>query len=134
MLRLTEKLVAKSTQHDHNQDEDRVDSASSICQFILKLLNTRQGSVLINPALGMPTFDISQGLQTEADKQLFLAHINQQIRLAEPRVVEINSQLKNDNNISVVMAFKLMIETVSKQSITMSGRLQSDSTFDLELI
>ncbi len=133
MLRLTEKLVAKKAQQQ-GFDDDKLDSASSICQFILKLLNTRQGSVLINPALGMPTFDISQGLQNEADKQLFLAHINQQIKLAEPRVVTINSQLKNDNNISVVMAFKLVIETVSKQTIAMVGKLQSDSTFELELV
>ena len=130
MLRLTELLNSQSAQHEH---EESIDLATSICQFIRKLLNTRQGSVLINPNLGMPSFDISQGLQDVADKQMFLNHINKQIRQAEPRVADINSQLKNDNNIAVVMAFKLVVKTVSKQTITMIGRLQSDSTFDVEL-
>lgn len=130
MLRLTETLNSLSAQHDHDES---LDLSTSICQYIRKLLNTRQGSVLINPNLGMPAFDLSQGLQDDADKQHFLNHIIKQIKQAEPRVADVNSQLKNDNNIAVVMAFKLVVKTIGKQTITMIGRLQSDSTFDVEL-
>ena len=134
MLRLTEKLVSRHSEQDLHASEEKLNSAESICQFVLKLLNTRQGSVLINPGLGMPAFDISQGLQDETDKLLFLEHIAKQIKLAEPRVVDVQSQLKQDNNITVVMAFKLEAKTVASQSVHMLGKLQSDSTFELELI
>lgn len=131
---MTEKLVARHSDQELLASEEKINSAESICLFILKLLNTRQGSVLINPNLGMPAFDISQGLQGESDKLLFLQHIAEQITLAEPRVVDVKSQLKADNNITVVMAFKLEATTVASQSVVMLGKLQSDSTFELELI
>lgn len=134
MLRLTEKLISRHTESDVHSSEEKMNSADSICQFVLKLLNTRQGSVLINPNLGMPAFDISQGLQDESDKLLFLQHIAKQIKLAEPRVVDVQSQLKQEKNITVVMAFKLEVKTVASQSVHMLGKLQSDSTFELELI
>jgi len=63
------------------------------------LIDTATGSGVVYP--NTPAFDISQGLQNESDKLLFLNHIVKQIKLAEPRVVDVQSQLKQDNNITV---------------------------------
>jgi predicted component of type VI protein secretion system len=133
MLRLTERFIAHNQQDDSMRKDEIMDLPNSVCGFIRKILNTREGSVLINPKLGTPAFDVSRGLVDEEDKKIFLIYINQQIKLAEHRVSKVSSQLKNDKNIAVVMAFKLVVETVTGQNITMVGRLQSDCTFDVEL-
>lgn len=133
MLRLTEKLIQIHGQHESNYSEEIVDLPNSICNFIRKILNTRQGSVLINPNFGIPALDVSLGLVSEEDKIEFLSFINLQVKLAEPRVTNVKSILIKDNNVAVIMAFNLIVETLSLQTIAMVARLQSDSTIDVEL-
>ena len=133
MLRLTEKLNSQNRLDELSKQDDGLNVASSVCHYIRKILNTREGSVLINPKLGMPSFNLNQGLDNEDDQLSFLTFINSQIKLAEPRVLHIQSYLMNNKNISAVMTFKLIVKTISKGTITMNARLQSDSTFDVEL-
>jgi len=134
MLRLTERLNSISnTEHQHNTN-DLIDGTMSLCNFIQKILNTKVGSVAIDPLMGVPSFDVSQGLINKEDKQSFLNHIEQLLLQMEIRVNKIETFLEDTSQITVIMMFNMNIETKNQNSIKLSGKLLSDNTFEVNPI
>jgi type VI secretion system lysozyme-like protein len=132
MLRLTERLNLLGTQGQGTKHEESISIATSMRGYLQKVLNTRVGSVLYSPQMGLDKIDVSAGLAEEDQEQL-LKQIRMVLLRFDPRIATLSAQLKNNHNVTVLLSFQLSFTTQSKHAISMLGTLQSDSTFELEL-
>ena len=133
MLRMTESLNKLDHYDIGLEKKFSRGTAESICQYLKKILNTHQGSVAINPKLGTPPFDLSQGLRDVSDQRVLLQFMKRQFKQAETRIEKVEIHLMASRQVTVVLAFQVHLTTIEGVNIRMNGRLQSDSTFELEL-
>jgi len=133
MLRLSEKLNRLAVKEENTQELESLNIATSVRNYAQKVLNTRLGSVLITPNMGMPKIDLSKGIIEQADKQSVLDMIKCVLERYDPRIESLNIELKETHNVTVILSFQLLVITRSTHAITLFGTLQSDSTFELEL-
>jgi type VI secretion system protein len=133
MLRLTERLNLLGTQGQGTKHEESISIATSMRGYLQKVLNTRVGSVLCSPQMGLDKIDVSAGLAEEEDQEQLLKQIRMVLLRFDPRIATLSAQLKNNHNVTVLLSFQLSFTTQSKHAISMLGTLQSDSTFELEL-
>jgi type VI secretion system protein len=133
MLRLTERLNLLGSQPSDNKHEESINIATSLRNYLQKILNTKIGSVLCSPQMGLPYINISEGIGVDSGKEHILKQIQVLLLKFDPRIVTITTQLKNNHNLTTILAFQLSLTTQSKQNISMLAKLQSDNTFELEL-
>lgn len=133
MLRLTERLNLLGTQGQRTNHEESISIATSMRSYSQKVLNTRVGSVLCSPQMGLERIDVSAGLANEYDQEQLLKQIRVVLLRFDPRIATLTVQLTNNHNMTVLLSFQLSFTTQSKHAISMLGKLQSDSTFELEL-
>jgi type VI secretion system lysozyme-like protein len=133
MLRLSEKLNLLTVKNESTQQLESLNIATSVRHYLQKILNTRLGSVLSAPNMGMPKIDLSEGIVEQEDQQNVLNMIKIVLEKYDPRIESLHTELKENNNITVILSFQLLVTTRSKHVVTLFGKLQSDSTFELEL-
>ncbi|MDA9297369.1 hypothetical protein N9514_03380 [Pseudomonadales bacterium] len=134
MLRITERLNRLSSKQ-HEDDRSGVSDTKvieSLAGFIRKLLNTRVNTVSMDVGFGIPEIDLSSGLVDEDDRRALLGLIEKLIKTYDKRVKSIAGSLTEVNNIIVVMAFRLQIETREGLNFRLNGRLRADNTFEVE--
>tara|TARA_B100000768_G_scaffold178516_1_gene194431 strand:- start:4176 stop:4580 length:405 start_codon:yes stop_codon:yes gene_type:complete len=133
MIRLSERLNSLGAIEIDTKYEASVSLASSIRNYLQKVLNTRWGSVIYAPDMGLPTIDMNQGVNSEDDKLHLLKQIEALLLKFDPRIAILTTQLKNNHNLTVALSFEMYLTTKSKYTVSLLGTLQSDSTFELEL-
>jgi type VI secretion system protein len=133
MLRLSERLNLLGSQGQGTEREESISIATSMRSYLQKVLNTRVGSVLCSPQMGLEKIDVSAGLANEYDQEQLLKQIRTVLLRFDPRIANLTAQLTNNHNVTVLLSFQLSFTTQSKLAISMLGKLQSDSTFELEL-
>jgi predicted component of type VI protein secretion system len=133
MLRLSEKLNTLNAKKESNNFDESLNIATSIKNFLQKLLNTRQGSVLSAPAMGMPSININEGIIGLQEQQSVLNIIHTLLKKYDQRIETLTSELTKNKNVTVILSFQLSVVTRSEHAINILGKLQSDSTFALEL-
>jgi predicted component of type VI protein secretion system len=133
MLRLSERLNLLGSQGQGTEREESISIATSMRSYLQKVLNTRVGSVLCSPQMGLEKIDVSAGLANEYDQEQLLKQIRLVLLRFDPRIANLTAQLTNNHNVTVLLSFQLSFTTQSKLAISMLGKLQSDSTFELEL-
>ncbi|MDR3300673.1 MAG: type VI secretion system baseplate subunit TssE [Candidatus Accumulibacter sp.] len=113
-LRLFERMSAAAKNKEGNAPPTGDALLQSICDYVAKLLNSREGSTLLDPTFGMPDFTHSGAVFSADDEPLLRQKIAQFIRANEPR-------LKN-----IQIAFVPREETHSALSFSISAQLRED--------
>ena len=85
--RLEDSPLSRDTLHEHELRE-------SVLQHLSRLLNTRKGSVLMNPGFGMPDFT---NMTTNRMDHL-ASSIKKMISLYEPRLADVKVSLIEDQD------------------------------------
>lgn len=134
-MRLLEKIISMDKNiHDekiYNQTETLI---SSVTRHLKQILNTRRGTVLIDPEYGMPDFsDLPVDLaSTKTD--LMKERIKDVVEKYESRIkdVEITIEAKTDNSLSMHFGLNgTIIHENTEIPINLMTTLGPDNKFDL---
>ena len=111
MIRLSERLNSLGAIEIDTKYQESVSLATSIRNYLQKVLNTRWGSVIYAPDMGLPAIDMHQGVSSEDDKLHLLKQIEALLLKFDPRIAILTTQLKNNHNVTVVMSFQIYLTT-----------------------
>ncbi|MEG1610197.1 MAG: type VI secretion system baseplate subunit TssE [Bilophila sp.] len=106
-IRFLERLRATQSSPDSRDLDDAQDVLASVVAHIANILNTRQGSTLLDEELGIPDFT-SMGMQFTNDD---IPRIERSIALLlaryEPRLADVQVRLEPESNAASQMIFVL---------------------------
>ncbi|MDR0379218.1 MAG: type VI secretion system baseplate subunit TssE [Candidatus Accumulibacter sp.] len=116
-LRLFERMRLMNLDPDHARKILHSEEAllRSICDYVARLLNSREGSTLMDPKFGMPDFTHAGSGFSSDDEPLLRSRIVEFICRDEPRLTDVQ------------VAFLPRDETHMALSFSISGRLRGDS-------
>ncbi len=97
-------------------DKDTSRNVLSILQHLRKILNTRQGSVLIADDYGMPDLTNFPGENLSAAAEELEEIMKAIIQKYEPRLVNVKVGFEPEVNDSSTLRFKLSAESISEQN------------------
>jgi type VI secretion system protein len=97
-------------------DKDASRNVLSILQHLRKILNTRQGSVLIADDYGMPDLTNFPGENLSAAAEELEEIMKAIIQKYEPRLVNVKVGFEPEVNDSSTLRFKLSAESMSEQN------------------
>jgi len=97
-------------------DKETPKSVQSILQHLRKILNTRQGSVLIADDYGMPDLTNFPGENLSAAAEELEEIMKTIIQKYEPRLINVKIGFEPEVNDSSTLKFKLSAESTSEQN------------------
>lgn len=118
--RLLERIRNLDAGDQELVSDDTASEIRSILEHLQCLLNTRQGTVLIDDAYGMPDIFFTQGTSFHDNSQSMVQLLTETIRKYEPR-------LKN-----VTVRIKPRMNEVLEQHFTVQATLARDETAQFE--
>jgi type VI secretion system protein len=112
---LLERIRNLEKSPDELTDKDASRNVQSILQHLRKILNTRQGSVLIADDYGMPDLTNFPGENLSAAAEELEEIMKVIIQRYEPRLVNVKVGFEPESNDSSTLRFKLSAESISGQ-------------------
>lgn len=107
---------------------------SSVTRHLKKILNTRRGTVLIDPEYGMPDFSDLPVDLASAKTELMKERIKTVVEKYELRIKDVEITIDSKTNSSLSMNFGLngtIIHDDTKIPINLATTLGPDNKFDL---
>ncbi len=134
-LRLFERLTAENKDDNNRITEPGAEElVTSISLHLEKILNTRQGSVLINPGFGIPEFSNLPGNFISSGILDILEKIRITVKKFEPRLHNVKVYFLKKTKDDLTMRFSLYgtISHKKKQiPVNLLTTLDEDGRFDL---
>ncbi|MDR2675508.1 MAG: type VI secretion system baseplate subunit TssE [Opitutaceae bacterium] len=115
-LRLFERMTLMYRDPEHARETLNSEEAllRSICDYVARLLNSREGSTLLDPKFGMPDFTHAGAGVSADDEPLLRSRIVEFIGRNEPRLTDVQ------------VTFLPREETRMALSFSISGRLKGE--------
>ncbi len=133
--RLMEKIISMEKNfHEQKKDDKTETLISSVTRHLKQILNTRRGTVLIDPDYGMPDFSDLPVDLASAKTNIMKDRIKQVVEKYESRIkdVVITIDAKTDNNLSIHFGLNgTIIHENIKIPINLITTLGPDNKFDL---
>lgn len=122
---------------DYRESDDLHAILQSVVAYITKILNTRQGSSLLDPDFGIPDFTGVGGNVNSEDIKQFRADIAQTIERNEPRVREVQVDFTpaggSEASLMFTLNFKLAIKPFDQTPVTLYSKVGSSGMVDVYL-
>ncbi len=118
-IRLLERLRAINNNPDFRDQDDPQDVLHSVIGYVTSLLNTRQGSTLLDKELGIPDFTSMGSVFTNDDIPRIEKSIADILMRYEPRLSNVSVKLMPESIASTQMVFALQARLRLTQSETM---------------
>jgi type VI secretion system protein len=106
-LRLFERMSAIYRKEDRQSLESDERLLQSICAYVSRLLNSREGSTLIDPAFGMPDFIHSGAGVSPDDEPALRREIIDFIARYEPRLEDVRVTFAPRQEDHAALAFSI---------------------------
>jgi type VI secretion system protein len=100
----------------------------SICDHVGKLLNSREGSTLLDPSFGMPDFTHSGAGLSSDDEPLLRARIANFIGAKEPRLTDVQVVFAPREISHTALSFSITAALKGEDEERIAVRLYSDVT------
>ena len=107
----------------------------SVSNYLLRLFNTRQGSVLVDANFGVPSLQAD----TRLDETAFIAKLRAVLLQYEPRILQCDMQPMATKQVQVLLKLKLTLKVKSASvydasciDVRLMGSFMADGTFRLE--
>jgi type VI secretion system lysozyme-like protein len=100
----------------------------SICDYVAKLLNSREGSTLLDPSFGMPDFTHAGAGFSADDEPLLRARIADFIGKKEPRLTDVQIIFAPREATRMALSFSITAALKGEDEERAAVRLYSDVT------
>ncbi len=99
------------------ESDDTASEVRAILEHLQCLLNTRQGTVLIDDAYGMPDIFFTQGTSFHDNSQSMAQLLTETIRKYEPRLKNVTVKMKPRTNEVLEQHFTVQATFVRDESV-----------------
>jgi type VI secretion system protein len=131
-LRLMDRLSELDLAEVHIRQSFSLRVRKYVQKHLSGLLNTKQGSVLIDNDYGVPDFSIGPGNGQAPNGELIAQVVLALINSYEPRLIKpkVKLTLSNSDNLSMAFVISGLVETNNEhQNLTFSGTLLTNGSF-----
>ncbi len=135
--RLFERLAEhKNLKQVSNDNKSSIHA--SLREHLLRLLNTKRGSVLVDLDYGVPYVGLASLTSDEFAIQRYLKHIENTIKHYEPRIEQVRVSPVNGQNQQSMVKFKIELSVrpegkiTQPSSVSFLGSVRTDGTVTLD--
>lgn len=136
--RLLERLHRMSTEREERLEESSVERlVSSISNHVLKLLNTRQGSVASDGRYGLPNFSHLPGTFSSPETEKIRTTIHEILLKYEPRLqrAEVEFIGSQSDEITLQFTIEAIVEHLGNMvPFKLRTKMSPESTFSIDLL
>ncbi len=135
---LMEKIINMDKNFQEKKEYDKIEQLiSSVSRHLKLILNTRRGTVLIDPDYGMPDFSEMPVDLASSKTDLMKDGIKKVVEKYEERIIDVTITIepKTDNNLSMHFGLSgTIIHEDVKIPISLMTTIGPDNKFDLTSI
>ncbi|MBF0349538.1 MAG: type VI secretion system baseplate subunit TssE [SAR324 cluster bacterium] len=136
--RLIERLINQSQDLEPRFVKNDVERLrSSVSNHLIRLLNTKQGTVSGDPEYGLPDFSNLPGNFISPETEAIKEKIKELIETYEPRLKDVAVSFEGSSGQEMALKFGLSATIYHMEHIIpfrMRTRMRSDSTFNIEMV
>lgn len=105
--RLLERIRNYQLDPDHRGSASPADMVKSVLHHVQRILNTKQGAVLIHEDYGLPDFTDIAGSFSSDKVQELEREVNRVIKLYEPRLIDAHIEFEQQQDDVLALRFKI---------------------------
>ncbi len=133
--RLLERLITNDYPDDNRHQTSDLDRlVTSVTRHIQRILNTRQGSALIDPEFGIPDFSNLPGDFASPETEALAETIQKAVEKYEPRLQDVAVNFEGTVTNALSISFHLsgtIFHKKKKVPIVLRTDVSSDNTFKI---
>ena len=133
--RLLERLATKETEAvSRSTNADVFHLVNSVMEHLKRILNTRQGSVPMDPEFGVPNFSELPGNFSSPETDKIKTTLEEMIKRYEPRLAEVSITFEGTTSDALGLQFRVsavIYYLKHRVPLNVSTRMSANSTFQL---